>query len=194
MSSCSQCGKPAIIAVDNNPLCVDCYLKFQQAMQIQDTMYVKEMNYLTDMMEATVGLYGVLPKYKVRQPVVYQGPLTFHNIKVDQSVIGSINTGEVQRIDVAMSHIKTSGNEELVKALKEFTEAVIAETKLDAELKNQIIEQISFLTSQSALPKEKRKSGIIKAVLLAIKNMVSTMVALSPLWNNLQPLLEHIFT
>ena len=194
MSSCSQCGKPAIIAVDNNPLCVDCYLKFQQAMQIQDTMYVKEMNYLTDMMEATVGLYGVLPKYKVRQPVVYQGPLTFHNIKVDQSVIGSINTGEVQRIDVAMSHIKTSGNEELVKALKEFTEAVIAETKLDAELKNQIIEQISFLTSQSALSKEKRKSGIIKAVLLAVKNMVSTMVALSPLWNNLQPLLEHIFT
>jgi len=163
-------------------------------MQIQDTMYVKEMNYLTDMMEATVGLYGVLPKYKIRQPVVYQGPLTFHNIKVDQSVIGSINTGEVQRIDVAMSHIKTSGNEELVKALKEFTEAVIAETKLDAELKNQIIEQISFLTSQSALPKEKRKSGIIKAVLLAVKNMASTIVALSPLWNNLQPLLEHIFT
>jgi len=117
MSSCNQCGKPAIITVDNNPLCVDCYLKFQQAMQIQDTMYVKEMNYLTDMMEATVGLYGVLPKYKIRQPVVYQGPLTFHNIKVDQSVIGSINTGEVQRIDVAMSHIKTSGNEELVKAL-----------------------------------------------------------------------------
>jgi len=193
MPSCSQCGKPAIISVDNNPLCVDCYLKFQQAMQIQDTMYVKEMNYLTDMMEATVGLYGVLPKYKVRQPVVYQGPLTFHNIKVDQSVIGSINTGEVQRIDVAMSHIKTSGNEEFVKALKEFTEAVITETKLDAELKNQIIEQISFLTSQSALPKEKRKSGIIKAVLPAVKNMVSTMVALSSLWDKLQPLLEHIF-
>ena len=194
MPSCSQCGKPAIISVDNNPLCVDCYLKFQQAMQIQDTMYVQEMNYLTDMMEATVGLYGVLPKYKVRQPVVHQSPLTFHNIKVDQSVIGSINTGEVQRIDVAMSHIKTSGNEQLVKALKEFTEAVIAETKLDAELKNQIIEQISFLTSQSALPKEKRKSGIIKAVLFAVKNMVSTMVTLSSLWNNLQPLLEHIFT
>jgi len=194
MPSCSQCGKPAIISVDNNPLCVDCYLKFQQAMQIQDTMYVQEMNYLTDMMESTVGLYGVLPKYKVRQPVVHQGSLTFHNIKVDQSVIGSINMGEVQRIDVAMSHIKTSGNEELVKALKEFTEAVIAETKLDAELKNQIIEQISFLTSQSALPKEKRKSGIIKAVLSGVKNMVSTMVALSSLWNNLQPFLEHIFT
>jgi hypothetical protein len=52
----------------------------------------------------------------------------FHNIKVDRSVIGSINTGEVKRIDVAMSHIGAYGNEELVKALKEFTEAVINET------------------------------------------------------------------
>ena len=194
MPSCSQCGKPAIVSVGNNPLCVDCYLKFQQAIQIQNTMLVQEMNYLTDMMETTVGLYGILPRYKVPQPMVHQGPLTFHNIKVDQSVVGSINTGEVQRIDVAMSHIKTSGNEELVKALKEFTEAVIAETKLDAELKNQIIEQISFLASQSALPKEKRKIGIVKAVLLAVKNTVSTMVMLSSLWSKLQLLLEHIFT
>jgi len=154
---------------------------------------VQEMNYLTDMMEATIGLYEVLPRYKIPQPMVHQGPLTFHNIKVDQSVVGSINTGEVQRINVAMDHIKTSGNQELVKALEEFTEAVINETKLDAELKNQIIEQISFLAFQSTLPKEKRKPGIVKAVLLAVKNTVSTMVALSSLWSKLQPLLEHIF-
>ena len=193
MPSCSQCGKPAIVSVGNNPLCVDCYLKFQQAIQIQNTMLVQEMNYLTDMMEATIGLYEVLPRYKIPQPMVHQGPLTFHNIKVDQSVVGSINTGEVQRINVAMDHIKTSGNQELVKALEEFTEAVINETKLDAELKNQIIEQISFLAFQSTLPKEKRKPGIVKAVLLAVKNTVSTMVALSSLWSKLQPLLEHIF-
>ena len=194
MPSCSQCGKPAIVLVGNNPLCVDCHLKFQQAIQIQNASLMQEINYLTDMMETTVGIYGVLPRYKVPQPMVHQGPLTFHNIKVDRSVIGSINTGEVQRIDVAMSHIKTSGNEELAKALKEFTETVIAEAKLDTELKNQIIEQISFLASQSALPKEKQKSGIVKAVLLGIKYTVSTIATLSPLWDKLQPLLERIFT
>jgi len=125
--------------------------------------------------------------------MVHQGPLTFHNIKVDQSVVGSINTGEVQRIDVAMDRIKISGNEELVKILKKFTEAVIAETKLDAELKNHIIEQISFLASQSVLPKGKQKSGIVKAVLLGVKDTVSTIVSLSSLWDKLDPLLERVF-
>jgi len=45
-----------------------------------------------------------------------------------------------------MSHIKTSGNEKLVEALKDFIEAVISETKLNNELKNQILEQTSSQT------------------------------------------------
>jgi len=139
MPSCSQCGKPAVVQVAKNPLCIDCYLKLQQAIQMQDARCVQEMNYLIDAIEARVGLYGVLPRYQVPQSIIHQGSLTFHNIKVDRSVIGSINTGEVKHIDVCMSHIKTSGNEELVKALKDFTEAVISETKLNNDLKNQII-------------------------------------------------------
>ncbi len=193
MLSCTQCGKSAIISVDNNPLCADCYLKFQQATQMQNAIQIQKVNYLTDMIEATIGIYGVLPRYKVTQPMVHQGPLTFNNIRVDQSVVGSINTGDVQRIDIAMSDIKRSGNEELVKALEEFTEAVIAETKLEAKLRNEIIEQISFLASQSALPKENQKPGIVKAVLLRVKNMASTIVLLASLWDKLQPLLEKVF-
>ncbi len=193
MPSCNQCGKPAVATVGNNPLCVDCLLKLQQTIQIQDDRYVQKINYLIDSMEATVGLYGVLPRYKTPQPIIHQGALTFHNIKVDQSIIGSINTGEAKRIDVYMGHIKTSGNEELVKALKDFTEAVISETKLSNDLKNQILEQTSFLTSQSLLPKEKRKTGIIKALLSSVKDAVSTIVALSLLWGTLQPLFERLF-
>lgn len=193
MAACTQCGKSAIVSVNNNPLCVDCHLKFQQAIRIQNDSLIQTLNYLTDMAEASIGLYGILPRYEVPQPIVHQGPLTFHNIKVDRSVVGSINTGEVQRIYVAMSHIKNSGNEGLVKALKEFTEAVIAETRLDAEAKNQIIEQISFLASRSVLPKEKRKSGIVKAVLLGVKDTISTIASLSHIWDKLQPLFERAF-
>jgi len=195
MASCIQCGKTAIVSADGNPLCIDCYLKLMQAIQIQYDVSAREANYLMDKMESAVGSYGLLlsPRYKVYQPMVHHGPLTFHNIKVDQSVVGSINTGEVQQIDVAMDSIKISGNEELAKVLKEFTEAVIAETKLDAELKNQIIEQISFLASQSVLPKGKQKSGIVKAVLSGVKDTVSTIVSLSSLWDKLKPLLERVF-
>ena len=42
------------------------------------------------------------------------------------------------------------------------------------------------------LPKEKRKSGIVKAVLLGLKDTVSTIASLVVLWGKLQPLLEAI--
>ena len=58
MQSCNQCGKPAVVLVGNNPLCVECYLKFQQASKIFYDTLIQEENYLTDMMEAAVGLYG----------------------------------------------------------------------------------------------------------------------------------------
>jgi len=193
MTYCSQCGKKAVVTINGNPLCVDCYLKFQQAVNIQATNLVHEMNYLTDTIESTIGLYGVLPRYKIPQIGVYKGPLTLNNINVDNSIIGSINTGDVKQIDVAMDQIKKSGNDILLKALKEFTESVINTEKLNKNLKNEIIEQISFVTSQSVLLKEKQKTGILRGVLLGIKNIVTPIPSLLTLWDKLQPLLEHIF-
>jgi hypothetical protein len=168
VASCIQCGKTAIVSVGGNPLCVDCYLKLVQAIQIQYDVHAREANYLMDEMEAAVGLYGLLPspRFEVYQPMVHQGPLTFHNIKVDQSVVGSINTGEVQRIDVAMDRIKISGNEELVKILKKFTEAVITETKLDAELKNHIIEQNFISCLSICFAKRKTKVWYCKSCII----------------------------
>ncbi len=89
-----------------------------------------------------------------------------------------------------MSKIKNSGNEELTKAVKEFTEAVISETKLNNDTKNQIIELISFLTKQSLLNKEKRQNSIIKAVLTHVESLISTIALLLPLWTKLRHLLN----
>ncbi len=116
--------------------------------------------------------------------------LIFNNIKVDRSVIGAINTAEVKQIDIAMSKIKNSGNEELAKAVKEFTEAVISESKLNNETKNQIIELISFLTKQPLLNKEKRQNSIIKAILPRVENLISTIALLMNLWTKFRSLLD----
>jgi len=192
MIKCSQCDKPAIVQIGNNPLCVDCNLKLQQAIKIRNDMLAEEMNYLTEQMETTVGLYGILPRYKITQPVVHQGDLTFNNIRVDKSIIGTINTGNIQSIDMTMSNIKISGDEQLAKAIGEFTQAVINETKVSMETRNQILEQLSFLTSQYELPKEKRKPTIIKNVLSAIKDTISTIADLVTIWSVLEPLLTNI--
>jgi len=200
MISCAQCGKPAVVKLKhratNNyeiPLCIDCNLKFQQAMELQYNRFASMLNFLTGEIEATTGLYGIHPRFEVTQPLVHQGPMTFHNIKVDRSVVGAINTGEVEKIDVAMSHISACGSEELARLLGEFTEAVIAEQNINAEVRNQIIEQIAFLATQSVLPRKNRKPSIIRAVLTSLKDAVATIASLSSLWDKLQPLLERAF-
>lgn len=192
---CANCGKGAVLAAgpQNTPLCVDCYLKLVQAIQIQNAMLMEEANNIMAEMEAVVGLPGVLPRYKVPQPIIRQGPVTFNNINVANSVVGSINTGQVKRIDVAMDRIKISGDNDLVRALKEFSEAVINDRQLDADLKNELIEQIGFISSQAVLTKEKQQPGLIKAVIGAIQNAVAPISTLLSLWDVLRPLLEGKF-
>jgi hypothetical protein len=191
--ACTQCGKAAIVLLGDNPLCVDCFLKFQQAIQLQDDKLVQQINFLMDMAEMTADMPGLFPRLKVPQSIVHKGSTKFNNIHIDRSVIGSINTGDAKRIDVAVSDIKGTGNEDLATNLAQFTEAVIAERNLNNELRDQLLEQISFLASQSTLPKEQRKPGVLKAVMSAVKEAVSAIASLSALWGKLQPLLERIF-
>jgi hypothetical protein len=86
--SCSQCGRPAIALVGDNdiPLCVDCYHKLVQATKTKDEMLVRELNYLSDMMEVMTGVHGILPRYRTPQPIVHQGPIT--SIRIDRSMEG----------------------------------------------------------------------------------------------------------
>lgn len=194
MAECNQCGKPAVVAVGGSPLCVACYYKLQQAMRLRDIMLKEEMNFLMAQAEAMTGLYGISPRYEMPAPVIQQGPMNFHNIKVDRSVVGAINTGEVQRIDVALSHISLLGNEELHGALSQFTEAVIASTAISPESKNEILEQIAAIASESLLPKAKRRPGVVKAILAAVSGAVSTIADLASLWGKLEPLLHKILS
>ena len=113
MPACNQCGKPAVVTVRDNPLCVDCYLKLQQAKLQQDVMLKEHYNRLIGDAEALTGLSGVMPRYKIEQPVIHQGALTLHNIKVDPSVVGAINTGDVEPIEVALDPSTNLGTSNL---------------------------------------------------------------------------------
>ena len=193
MSNCSQCGRVAIVKVGDVLLCVDCHLKHQQAIDLHNDRLARQMNYLTEQMEATVGLPGILPRIKTRQPVIQQGDFTLNNIRVDKSVVGAINTGNVQSIDVGMNYIKLSGNTKLAQELSKFTEEVIKEGALSKELKNSILEQLAFLVQECQAPEEKQKKSIIKSVLSNIKDSVVTIEALSKIWEGIKPLLEAMF-
>lgn len=176
MASCSQCGKPAVFEVNGHPVCVDCNLKIQQAFRLRDNALKEQWNMLMDQADAITGIDARMPRYNILEPVVHQGPINFHNINVDRSVVGAINTGSVKKMEVALNNIHNRNqNPELEQKLKEFTEAVLREASLSVEAKNDIVEQLSVLAAQMAMPQESRIGIVMKALVTSIAaNIAST--------------------
>ena len=193
MSGCYNCGKPPIyeMPIENGKvlLCLDCYTKVHAIQQQQLASNINHMNYLTEMMEATVGIHGVLPRYHVPTPIqVKQGNLTFHNINVDNSTIGAINTGEVHNIDVAIDQIV---DQDVKKQLSQFTESVLRSTELADGKQNAIIEQLSFLMSEMKKQKNERKNTMIGRLLENITAEVAGSALVST-WIQLLPVLKQL--
>lgn len=169
MTACDQCGKPAVYEVHGHPICIDCNLKLQQAFQIRDNALKEQVNFLLDQAEAITGIYGVTPRYKIAHPVIHQGSMNFHTINVDRSVVGAINTGTVRKMEVALNDIHLRNeNAALETQLKEFTEGILREASLSVEAKNEIIEQLSFIAEQIAVPKESRITAVMKGLVANI--------------------------
>lgn len=95
--------------------------------------------------------------------------MNFHSIKVDRSVVGAINTGNVKKMEVALNNIHlTNQSPELEQHLKQFAEEVLAEAALSVDSKNEIVEQLSALAEQVAMPEESRIKGVMKALVMSI--------------------------
>ncbi len=188
---CSQCSNAiAIGTIHGHPLCLDCMHKVKQMEHMDLAAHMRQMNFLLGQMEATTGLHDLFPKYQIPEPppiINQQGGITLNNISVEKSVVGSINTGNIGQIDVALSNIKNGGDNELANNIKEFTEAVLTSTELTIDIKNEIIEQLSFLSGQATVPKENQKGSIIKPILSTISKGIQHIPSLLTLFEKLGP-------
>ena len=197
--TCNQCGKPAVQVYNGNPLCVDCLTKLAAVFHKQEEIRQRELIILMQQEQAIesemysmVGLTPPPPKYDfthLRPPSNY----ILHNIKVSDSVIGSVNSGDIEKIDVAMTTIQRSGNTEVAEALKSLTEAVLENTQISSTLKNELIQNIGFVSQQVSVPAEQRNKGVLKSVLTGIKNSVGAVSSLVDLWSKVEPLFSSYF-
>jgi len=181
-----------MFSVQGHLLCLQCYTLLQRMVQANNRMFKERINFLYDQAEAVTGLTGVMPRYDLSDPVVHEGQMTFNNFNINQSVIGAINTGEAQRIDVSLSQISIAGDTALHDALAEFTQALIDSSELTSEAKNETLEMLAVIADEAAKPKEQRRRSVIKAVLPSIKTVVTTASSLVLLWDKLHPLLQTL--
>ena len=116
---CYQCGKPAMFKVGKEevPLCLDCNLKLTQMSQMQLEANERMINFLSDQMDYSIGLPVSGPRFPPRKSI-HVGGINLNNIKVDNSTIGVLNTGNIESVDVSVTSLQQSGNSQLANAIK----------------------------------------------------------------------------
>jgi len=84
--------------------------------------------------------------------VISTGEITLQNIKIDRSNIGVVNTGSIGNLDVSVSAIRNLGHDEIADELRTLTEAVLASSDLADTEKRDVVDQLSYVASQAAVP------------------------------------------
>jgi hypothetical protein len=79
------------------------------------------------------------------------------------------------------------------EALKAVTGAVLSNQELGDTQKNELLEQLAFLSEQSAVAAKDRKPGMIKATLGALTQAAGTVSAMSGAWQAAEPILKNVF-
>ena len=170
---------------------MDCWHKFEVARTLAVRINAIGLNFAMDQMEDISGLPRTGPRMQV--PDIPKGPIILHNIKVDNSVVGAINTGNVQSIDVYLTHLQSSGNEKARNALKTLTEAILTDPSVSEEQKHELLDQVSFLSEQAVAAAKNRKPGLIKATLKSLTQAATAISAISGAWQAAEPILKSLF-
>jgi hypothetical protein len=191
LPACGQCGKPSVVEAGGQGLCVDCWHKFDVARTMAFRLSAIGANFALDQMDDISGLPRTGARMQV--PPIPQGPPILNNIKVDNSVVGSINTGNVRTIDVSLTYLHSAGNDRTKDALKALTEAILSDTSIGDTHKNELVEQVAFLSEQAIAGARDRKPGLIKATFGALTQAAGTVSAMAGAWQAAEPILRSVF-
>lgn len=153
-----------------------------QNAQVAQQNNMAMMNYHKDQINEIFGLPPSTTRIHIPQPVINNSPVTYNHIDVSKSVVGSINTAQVGRIDIAMEEITNGGNDKVGQAIKELTEAVVNSAEADKALKNELMEQLGFLAEQATLPKAQRQSSVVAMVLKSVPTTIAVAANLTTVW------------
>ena len=124
----------------------------------------------------------------------YVGGINLNNIKVDSSTIGELNTNYIQSVDVAITNLKQSGNDQLANAINILTDSVIASNDLQNKIKDELIEILSFISSEATAPPERQRKAIAKSVIKKFEDTLSVSTQLTQLWTTWGPHIVDTFS
>ncbi|MGJ5050347.1 hypothetical protein ACQR09_25055 [Bradyrhizobium oligotrophicum] len=151
---CSQCQTPALYIVGDSeksgtPLCLACWGRLQDITYRNFLMHAAGMNHASDEMDAMVGLGQIGARFPVEALAkAVSMSRTYNSIRVASSNIGVINTGNLARIDAAITISQGTDQAEFAARLKDLVETVAAEKAATPQQKKEIVEVASAISDQ----------------------------------------------
>ena len=106
-------------------------------------------------------------------------------LSIGRSVIcmlSSDSVRDVEHIDNNLGSIVRAGHGELVVALKILTESIATSTEIDNTERLELLDKLDLISTQAALPPEKRKSEFMKPVLFSLVDRLNAVDPLARLW------------
>lgn len=146
-------------------------------------------------MDDMVAVTGIDLRPPRRQPVAQflrTGDVMLNNIHVNNSTVGSINTGKIKTLDVAIS-AASAQNTDIAEALTKLAEATMNAVELQNNQKEEILELLSLLGDEAAVPKDRQRPGVIKAAWSKLSEALSANANVATIWQTWGPVIKSAF-
>ena len=105
-----------------------------------------------------------------RSKVRRDGPISIGTL----NVTGTANLGTIiGDINQSINQARGMGHKQIAEILKDLTQAVISDRRLNPGDRNEAIQNLHTLAKESALPPEERKMGVVKASLAYLPALLS---------------------
>ena len=145
---CHQCERPGIYKYnDAIILCLECHVKASDVQYRDDQIRLQQALLNAAMLnKANDDLHAVAPWGPRSSPipvaaiakVANKGTTLTNNIAINNSNVGVLNTGDLAKIDAAVTVTQGSDAEELGLVIKRLTESVVATEELTDETKKEV--------------------------------------------------------
>jgi hypothetical protein len=149
------------------------------------------MNQAMDDMDAISGISsgeGRIPVTAIARAM--QKTHVYNNINVTNSNVGVINTGDLAKIDAAITMTEGSDVDTVGQQLKVLIQAVIDSNELNSEAKKEMAELIQSLTEQIV---GSRKRSVISSLIRSIEERAKGANAIIQLVGNLAVGISQLF-
>ena len=123
--------------------------------------------------------------------------MKLNHVEATGAQIGVLNQGSIQdveSIDVTIGNLSSAGQQEIAKAFKELTDAVVVAQDFKSETDRQeLLDQIEELGAQATKTPGDRKLGIVKATFNALATTATTFGGLASVWATWGPVIQKFF-